>query len=67
MALPMNEEEILETMVDARSLSYVLALLADICQAKADHLRANWQKQASARFWQRAANKCITAANGVDV
>ncbi len=44
--------EALENTVDQSSLAEVLSGLADVCQLKADHLRANWQDDVTARNWE---------------
>lgn len=45
----------LEAMVDRNSIRDVVNALAEICSAKAEHLRANWQDTAGARAWERWA------------
>ena len=45
----------LEQLIDQHGLLYVVAALELVCQEKAEHLRVNWQDQASARTWDRAA------------
>lgn len=47
----------LESMIDKSSLNDVLAMLAEICHEKADHLRCNWQDEAAAKEWERLANR----------
>ena len=41
----------LEELVDQHGLDRVVEMLADICADKADHLRSNWQDDATARAW----------------
>lgn len=47
----------LEAMIDKSSLNDVLDMLAEICHAKADHLRSNWQDEPAAKDWDRAGNR----------
>jgi hypothetical protein len=44
MAEPGDVMEALEKLVDAHTLGTVLWMLADVCAAKADHLRTDWQE-----------------------
>ena len=54
-------DEILEEMIDRKSLWEVLEALHEICYAKAEHLRANWQDTEAAREWERAGEACDKA------
>lgn len=49
----------LEIIVDSSGLSLgaitVAELMSEICFDKADHLRANWQDEAGAEIWEKAA------------
>lgn len=47
----------LESLIDQISLSTVLEALADICQAKGDHVRSNWQDTQTAKVWYATARK----------
>ena len=47
--------ETLEQLIDANGLAETLEAIQVICSEKADHLRANWQDDVSARAWDRAA------------
>jgi hypothetical protein len=47
----------LEAMVDKVGLRNVVHALAHIANAKADHLRSNWQDHAAARAWENDAYK----------
>ena len=51
-----------ESMVDRAGLRNVLYALAHISAEKADHLRANWQDNASAKNWAKASAKMERAA-----
>lgn len=55
----------LEGLIDATSLRNVLTLLSEVCGEKAEHIRSNWQDEALAQCWEKAANgvnKAHTAA-----
>lgn len=52
----------LETMVDTAGLRNVMYALLSICDAKVDHLRANYQDVATASLWQHASAKICKAA-----
>jgi len=58
-----DSSTILEGLVDAHDLDGVIEALADVCFAKADHLRSNWQDDATARTWERAAKTLLKAAS----
>jgi len=47
----------LEDMIDKSSLDDVLEMLVEICYEKADHMRHNWQDEASAKQWERWGKK----------
>lgn len=48
-----TDGDTLELIVDRAGVLGVMAMLVNICDAKADHLRANWQDEAMARDWER--------------
>jgi hypothetical protein len=54
--LTQAEIETLERMVDRCSMARVLEGLAEVCELKAEHLRANWQDERSAKSWEREAD-----------
>lgn len=62
-----NGSDQIEAIIDRTSVVEVLALIADICSEKADHIRSNWQDRRTAAVWDRAARTVIAAANKVDV
>lgn len=62
-----HAERDLEDAIDRYSLSDVLGTLANICSAKADHLRSNWQDENAAKEWDRAATLCSGASDKVNV
>lgn len=45
----------LEALVDRAGLGNVVECLAIICEAKAEHIRENWQDARSASVWERCA------------
>ena len=47
-------ETVLEEWVDKSSLSKVLEVLSTVCQAKSEHLEANWQDTTTAKYWYQA-------------
>jgi hypothetical protein len=53
----------LERMVDLQSLAAVLDALVEIADAKANHIRENWQDAALARTWECVARRIIQAVN----
>ena len=48
----------LESMVDTHGLLYVVQALENMCHEKAEHVRVNWQDNATAKAWERAARAC---------
>lgn len=54
----------LEAMIDQSSLNDVLALLAEVCHEKADHLRSAWQDEAAAEHWERMGNRVLFSRFG---
>ena len=46
----------LETLIDRHGMTRVLQALAEICELKADHLRANWQDETLAKQWSTVAD-----------
>ncbi len=46
--------------VDSEGLSNTLEALADICLAKADHIRENWQDKGLAKMWDGIFRKINT-------
>ena len=51
-----GEWEYLERMIDRAGMLTVISALANIAGYKAEHLRENWQDEASAKRWDKAAN-----------
>lgn len=66
----MNRAELaeqVERLVDATTLSAVLRALTEVCRGKAEHLRANWQDEATARSWDYAGRVIDRAESRIDL
>jgi hypothetical protein len=44
----------LESLIDSLGLEQVLTAMATVCYDKAEHIRANWQDNATAGVWDAA-------------
>jgi hypothetical protein len=56
----MTQQELinaLEPILDRSTLSDVVFALARLCNEKAEHLLINWQDDASAKAWDKAAGR----------
>jgi hypothetical protein len=62
----MDLESRLEGLVDESGLAAVLAALAALCRAKADHAASAWQDHELAREWRKAAAVLERAADRVE-
>jgi hypothetical protein len=49
----------IESLIDRLSVPVVVSLLAEVCSAKADHLRENWQDEPGAKDWDRVAGSLL--------
>jgi hypothetical protein len=47
----------IEQLIDQSDLKQCLEDIVQICHAKAEHLRSNWQDEVGARSWERDAKK----------
>ena len=56
-------KDTLEQFIDGSSLFAVLEMIQVICEEKAQHIRENWQEDALARDWEKAANRISVVAN----
>jgi len=56
----------LESMTDKNDVHYVLETLAEVCSAKADHLRTNWQDEHTARHWEKRCEIILKGAHKVN-
>ena len=54
--------EQLKSLADHTSLAFVLDTLADMCNAKAEHLEENWQDYESAKLWEKHARMLSSQA-----
>ena len=52
-----NLQDALETLIDATSVTSVLEAIATVCALKADHIRASWQDNQTARVWDRTSQQ----------
>ena len=52
----------LESLVDKHNLATVLDALGQVCSEKAEHLRSNWQDDATAYCWDMAAACMLNTA-----
>lgn len=50
----------LEALTDVHGLANVINELYEMCIGKADHIRESWQDPATARSWDRAAQRLDT-------
>ena len=50
-----QEQDVLEALIDKRSIEDVVSTLADICFLKAAHIRENWQDNILADTWRKRA------------
>lgn len=53
---------VLEALVDRFGIATVTSALADVADAKADHVRTNWQDDPLAKSWERARDRLNKAA-----
>lgn len=54
--------EALELLVDASTVSDVVLALARMCNEKAEHIRCNWQDEATAKAWDHVESILDAAA-----
>lgn len=50
-------QEAMEEYIDKHGVTALLDQLAEVFSGKADHLRTNWQDEATAKLWDRAWKK----------
>jgi len=55
----------IERIIDSNSLRETVEMLAEICSAKADHIRENWQDEALAAAWDKEAARLLNVAGHV--
>jgi len=49
--------ETLERLIDDEGLLNVMVAVAEVCRAKAEHIRTNWGDKALAKRWDAAAKR----------
>jgi hypothetical protein len=52
-----KDADVVEGILDRRDMKQMLEMLASISYEKAEHLRGNWQDEASAKSWEQTASK----------
>ena len=55
----------IESLVDVGTVGSVLDLLAEVCSAKADHIRETWQDETTAEVWDKMAAVCLNAQDRI--
>lgn len=55
----------IEALVDKGTVGGVLSLLAEVCSAKADHIRSNWQDEQTASVWEKMTEECLRAQDRI--
>lgn len=60
--LSQGQRDAIEAMIDKTSVHELLQAIAQICYAKADHIRDNWQDEVTAKCWERDAHRVERAA-----
>lgn len=49
----------IERLADANTVSGIVSLLAEVCSAKADHIREAWQDEQTAEIWDKMAGELL--------
>jgi hypothetical protein len=52
----------LEALIDKNGLREVIAIISQICQLKADHIRDNWHDGALAKAWDADGARLMKTA-----
>lgn len=60
-----DKRDALEAIMDQCSPYDMCEMLAVIANEKADHVRTNWQDEATAKQWERVARKFEIAAQSL--
>jgi hypothetical protein len=55
-------KQAIERFIDISSVAAVLDVVAEICSEKAQHISENWQDEALAKSWDKAARVVFAAA-----
>ena len=53
----------LETLIDSIGVESLLTNLATVCYDKAEHIRANWQDNATAGVWDAAGRRVMALSS----
>jgi len=61
MSTEETRQAIIEDRIDKDSLEVVLYDIEQVCLAKAQHIRENWQDEHAAEQWEAAAKYVATA------
>lgn len=59
--IPQSTQTALEQMIDRHGLAEIIDAIGDICAAKAQHVRENWQDESIASQWDKAGRAMIRA------
>jgi len=62
-----KKKEMLESWIDADSLSHVLAMVADVCDEKAEHILASYDDEDTAAEWTEASESLGELVNETNV
>ncbi len=54
-----NLIDTLESMIDKHGTDGLCNLIAEVCSAKADHIRENWQDESTAATWDKEAARFL--------
>ena len=66
---PTTASETLESILDQYTMTTMIDFLASIADAKAEHIRSNWQDEPLARMWERLSkvlDKSMERVNKVE-
>lgn len=63
MSVQQKSIDTIEPLVDKYGLAYIVQILGDIAELKAQHIDDNWQDKPLAKLWQGDAKKLFTLAN----
>jgi P2-related tail formation protein len=55
-------KQAIERYIDVSSVAAVLDVVAEICSEKAQHISDNWQDEALAKSWDKAARAVFATA-----
>lgn len=55
--------DMLEQIIDEKSLEWTVRAISEICHEKADHIVSNWQDKHTAADWSVCGNYLASASN----